>query len=285
MARQRYGFDEAKIARFLKEGRGRGAGRDYQPWLTIGDVPSSGRSHRPRGIKTGRVHHLLSDIENGLFLILDWCDAVKDIREQFPLDRAITQRIADRLGIDHPKDVRTRTPLVMTTDFLVDVVRDGRIQQYARAVKPADELDKPRILAKLAIEQVYWGEQDIDWGIVTNQDIPPFIVRNIAWVHQYAKLDGLTQPYEGFVEEKARLLELELPNSPRCRLGQFCDDMALRLTMEPGKAMQLFRHLLARKSIICPMDRIALDGDAPLEIFESITQDHDLLLRRREASS
>ena len=35
MAKRRYGFDEAKIARFHKEGRGEGHGQDYLPWLTI----------------------------------------------------------------------------------------------------------------------------------------------------------------------------------------------------------------------------------------------------------
>lgn len=71
MARSRYGFDEAKIARFHKEMRGTGEGAAYQPWLTVKDVPSSGRSHRLRGLKTGRVHHLLSDIERDLFYVLD----------------------------------------------------------------------------------------------------------------------------------------------------------------------------------------------------------------------
>lgn len=64
MARQRYGIDEDRIARLQKEGRGQGRGADYHPWLTIQDVPSQGRSHRLKGIKTGRVHHLLSDIEH-----------------------------------------------------------------------------------------------------------------------------------------------------------------------------------------------------------------------------
>ena len=149
MARQRYGFDEARIARFHKEGRGTGHGADYQPWLTIGDVPSRGRSHRPKSTKTGRVHHLLSDIERHTFHLFDWDDAVTDIREQFPLDRDITPRIAEQLGVEHPRDVKTRTPLVMTTDFLVDMVRDGRQVLLALAVKPAEELDKPRVLEKL----------------------------------------------------------------------------------------------------------------------------------------
>lgn len=70
MARRKYSVDEALIARYLKEGRGTGLGADYKPWLRISDVPSLGRSHRLRGIKTGRVHHFLSDIEVNLFYLL-----------------------------------------------------------------------------------------------------------------------------------------------------------------------------------------------------------------------
>ena len=85
MARQRYGFDEGKIQRFLKEGRGQGRGQDYIPWLTIRDVSSCGRCHRLQGLTTGRVHQLLSDTECSQFYLADWSDAVSDIREQFPL--------------------------------------------------------------------------------------------------------------------------------------------------------------------------------------------------------
>ncbi len=116
MARRRYDFDEDKIARFLKEGRGEGRGAGYKPWLTIQDVPANSRCHRVRGLKTGRMHHLLSDIECRLFLMLDWADAVEDIREQFSLDRAVTRRIAEEMGVRHPADVVTKVPLVMTTD-------------------------------------------------------------------------------------------------------------------------------------------------------------------------
>lgn len=263
MARQRYGFDEAKIARFYKEGRGQGDGVGYKPWLTISDVPSRGRSHRLQGLKTGRVHHLLSDIERGLFYLLDWSDAVIDIREQFPLDRAITQRIAEELEVDHPRDMATRTPLVMTTDFVFDSVENGRMALHARAVKPAKDLDDPRALAKLEIERRYWTEQGAKWGIVTEKDLPEIPIRNIAWIHSFASLDHLSQPYEGYFREKADLLARELPNSRAPSLKQFSDEMDLRLGMDQGTALLLVRHLLARKTLHFPMDQVLDDQTQP----------------------
>ena len=198
MARSRYAFDEDKIALFYKEGRGSGRGAAYKPWLTVRDVPSNGRSHRPNGLKTGRVHHLLSDIERDLFFLFDWPESVTDIREQFPLDRQITQRIADQLGIKHPRDTGTQVPLVMSTDLLVDIVRDGKQVLLARAVKPSEKLSDRRVIEKLEIERRYWAEQGIDWSIVTERDIPKTFARNIGWVHTCASVETLGQPYPGY---------------------------------------------------------------------------------------
>ena len=64
------GWTEAKIARYVKEGRGQGELSTYKPWLTIQDVPSSGRVHRVMGWKTEREHHFLSDMRWCIMLIL-----------------------------------------------------------------------------------------------------------------------------------------------------------------------------------------------------------------------
>lgn len=117
MTRLRYVFDEARVQRFIAEGRGQGFGADFSPWLQIQDVPSSGRSHRPYGIKSQRVHHLLSDGEWKCFLKFEGRPCVGEIQEQFPMDRMETFRIAQRLGIKHPRTL-DGTPYVMTLDFL-----------------------------------------------------------------------------------------------------------------------------------------------------------------------
>jgi hypothetical protein len=127
MTRLRYVFDEARVQRFIAEGRGNGQGPAYRPWLQIQDVPSTGRSHRPHGIKSQRVHHLLSDGEWKCFLKLEGTPSVVDIQEQFPMDRLETHNIARRLGFRHPRTL-DGTPYVMTLDFLVSETVPGGLR-------------------------------------------------------------------------------------------------------------------------------------------------------------
>jgi TnsA endonuclease N terminal/TnsA endonuclease C terminal len=263
MTRRKRSFDEAKIARFTAEGRGIGRGADYKPWLTIYDVPSTGREHRVFGRKISRIHHLLSDIEWRLFLHLEWSDVVIDIREQFSLDRDVTRRIAETLGVLHPQDVVSKTQLVMTTDFVVDLVRDGRVVTEARAVKPAAGLDKLRTLEKLQIERLYWSQRDINWRLVTERDFSPVLVRNLEWIRGPAH-EHQEEPWEGYSSEKAAMILCEVPASPHLTLRRFCDRMDQGLAMEPGSSLMLVRHLLATKALRTDMtnqltDKMAMD--------------------------
>ena len=60
-----------KLEKRLKEGRGKGEKGDYKPWIYTHDFPSLGFSSRVKGLKTGRVHHLLSNLELNVFYMLN----------------------------------------------------------------------------------------------------------------------------------------------------------------------------------------------------------------------
>ncbi|WP_138471783.1 TnsA endonuclease N-terminal domain-containing protein [Poseidonocella sp. HB161398] len=244
----RYGFDEAKIARFRKEGRGQGAGPDYKPWLTVADVPSRGRAQRMPGFLTKRIHHLLSDLERNAFLIFDSSEGVTDIREQFPMDADETLAIAEDAGIRHPVDATSRVPLVQTTDFLLDLYRDGGGVTVARAVKPASELGKPRVVEKLEIERRYWTSRGVDWGIVTERELPPVLLANLELLRSSRDIDQLMQPHEGYFQARMHILDAELDRTPCATLRELVQDMDARLGMEAGSTLLLVHHLLATKA-------------------------------------
>src|SRR6266481_8378832 len=126
MARARAKFNSATMKRWIAEGRGQGHGQHYQPWLGARDVPSNGYVNRILGWKTKRRHEFMSNLEASYFYILEQSSSVADIREQFPLlPLHETLAIAEQCGIKHPRVPNTTEPIVMTTDFLVDVGNNG----------------------------------------------------------------------------------------------------------------------------------------------------------------
>ena len=131
-------------------------------------------------------------------------DFVFDIREQFPLlPLEETIVIADELGIKHSTDPKTGEPIVMTTDFLLTVDKGQGVFEVARTVKMKDELLKERVLEKFEIEREYWQRRDIDWGIVTEEEIHKVMARNISYIHDYYNI----RDYDVFQKMSSRLIE------------------------------------------------------------------------------
>jgi hypothetical protein len=249
MAKHRYGFDEQKIERFIKEGRGQGQGAEYLPWLTIHDVPSHGRRSRPFSLKTGRVHHLMSDVETSVFLLSDWNRSVLDIREQFPLDRARTRLLAAELGVKHPQDVRTKTDLVMTVDLLLDVLGDSQPRSIPVSCKFTSDLTDRRTLEKLEIERRYCIERWGAWRLMTERDYDEAYVGNLCWVHEMASIEKQEAPHPSYWQDCCRHLVHALRSSPSRTLQGAFKAMEQSQGLPEGTALLVFRHLLATRAV------------------------------------
>ncbi len=191
MSPSKYDMSEAKIARWEKEGRGTGTGINYKPWLETFNVPSQGRKDRPKGIKTGRIHHLLSKNEEKTFRIYDLSLWIKDIREQFPIPRDETEIIASKFGIKHPRYPKTTISTVMTSDFQLTIQRNESIYDVVRTVKEIADLNNLQTLAKLEIERLYYLSHNIDWGIIIAEHIPKYLADNCMYWIDYFLFDDL----------------------------------------------------------------------------------------------
>jgi predicted transposase YbfD/YdcC len=258
----------SNIDKWIKEGRGSGVGSDYKPWLRIQDVSSLGRSTRLKGFKTGRQHEFLSDLERNYFYLTKYSDFVIDIREQFPLlPLEETIVIADELGIKHPTNPKTNEPIVMTTDFLLTLDKGQGAFEFARTIKMKDELLKERVLEKFEIEREYWQRRDIDWGIVTEEEIPKTMARNISYIHDYYNIrdyDIFKEMSEQNIEDLAiSLMErlLDKKSSVRAIANEFDIDAHLPF----GSGVTLFYHLLAQKIIRINMKE-TLNLEQPITI-------------------
>lgn len=87
MRRNRSATTAARIARWVREGRGQGSTPDYKPWLRVHDVPSDGVSHRAPCETDGGKHRLLSYHEHAALLMAGADTSVVDVREAYPLQR------------------------------------------------------------------------------------------------------------------------------------------------------------------------------------------------------
>lgn len=242
----------SKVEKWIKEGRGSGIGADYKPWLNIQDVSSLGRSTRLKGIKTKRQHEFLSDLERNYFYLTEYSDLVIDIREQFPLlPLEETIVISKELGIKHPTDPKTNEPVVMTTDFLLTVDKEMGLKELARTIKMKDELLKERVIEKFEIERVYWERRQIDWGIVTELEIPKEMARNIGYFYEYYDIqqyDAFQNMNEQHIEDLTLvLLQRILSENSSIREATYSFDKETHMPL--GSGMALFYHLLAMKII------------------------------------
>lgn len=245
MPKRNRNTDQRVINQRLNSGRGQGRGQEYNPWLHIQDVASTGLVHRIKGWKTDRMHHCLSTLELNYFYVLEWSEQVTDIREQFPLlPLEDTLTIAEQCGIRHPTDPRTQEPIVMTTDFVITISKNGESVEQARAVKPSDKLQSKRVLEKLEIERRYWQTRHIDWGIVTERDIPETLVKNVELLHNYRFLTDRSSLSEADVEDVVTVLLPEMEQVPLRQAGRKCDK---QLGLDLGSSLTVVYHLLANR--------------------------------------
>jgi hypothetical protein len=244
-------LEPAIVKRLVKEKRGQGFGKNYKPFLTVRDVPSKGRVHRRPALTHGRIVHLLSDLELSAFLLFDWHLSVIDIREQFPLDPEKTLKISTRLGIKHPA-VRGVNQ-VMTTDFLIDTMQDGKVVPIAISVKYRQELEDERVIEKQELERRYWEGEGIDWFLFTENEVPNTLIQNIKWLipHMHSFDLDRTGQLDTF-----ELIFNAIQTFPENKIALVMKMLDEQLDSQPGSHLAYFRHLSAQSAFTWNMVEI-----------------------------
>lgn len=253
--------------KLLRDGRGSGRGADYKPWLTVRDLSSQGRSHRVFGHKSQRTHHLLSDLELAVFLLLEWGRSTVDIREQFPLRLENTQALALDAGIDHPS---IRGVLqVMSTDFLVNTT-DISLPKFALQAKYTEALSNARTIEKLELERRYWLQKGVPWWLITEKDIPNVVTQNISWLYP-AQRDEIELDV---LIERAKFYQHHFQNAPRTSVIDVAKQLDAAYQQPIGQSLLEIRQLLAQRyflfDILTPVTKLKA-GDLRLGNVELIS--------------
>jgi hypothetical protein len=194
----------------------------------------------------------MSKLEWLYFLILEWSPTVVDIREQYPLELKETLVIAERLGIVHPVDPKTRHPIIMTTDFLISIRSGVTKRDQARTIKPSEKLKSKRVHEKFEIERVYWESRNIDWGIVTEYEINKVVAQNVAWLHPHFYTDELPTIAGNRLKALETVITREILKGT-LPLSAVTDASDRQFNLPPGSSLAVVRHSLANRRWLVDM--------------------------------
>lgn len=219
MGRQTKWTDE-KIARLQAEGRGKGTGDKYKPWIQVSDLSSLGNSRRVYSQKTGRVHHLLSDVEWQLFLLLEFAPDVTDIREQYPLAREDTLSIAAELRIKLKTLIKSLGGIFY--EVLISDRSERRVLTFALSNTVSSRVEK---VIRLGVENGYLYESYIGSKDGRSQTKRYVLTRRVA---PYFKLDPTG--FSGYLFVSNELLELAIEDDVKA-VNYFCKN---RLNDKPS---------------------------------------------------
>lgn len=251
MSRGRKKWSEEVIAQLQNEGHGKGRGPTYLPWIRVMDFYSDGRTREFHSHKFGREHHLLSDGEWSTYLMLEWARDVVDVREQFPLPRDITLEVAHGLGIAHQYYPGTHVPFVMTLDFLVNRVNDGRERLQAFSVKTATELEDAREIELLELGRETCHGMDIEHHLVISERLPKTKIQNLSWIRSAQLDEDATEPFPGYFEEHmSRMAQDIAARRFDGSLVDYCTGYDRRYSTEgPGDGLRVARMLMTTRAL------------------------------------
>jgi len=243
-------YNRKSVEKRVEEGCGQGRGIDYKPAIMARDFSSKGFSVQGKGWKTGREHQFLSLNEFKYFYVLEWMESVLDIREQFPLFLEETLEIAKLCGFEHP--MHDGKPTTMTSDFVITVRGNIDNEEWVRTVKEVKDLQNTRVLEKLEIERRFWQSRGINWGIVTERELPGILFKNMLSIHDLHDPKSLhplseidIQQIRAYLTEKVIKGEKSLSN-----IGEGCDT---RFGLEGGTSLTVVKHLIATRQWLVDM--------------------------------
>ncbi|WP_047154581.1 heteromeric transposase endonuclease subunit TnsA [Aneurinibacillus tyrosinisolvens] len=245
-------WNEEKLQRFLKDGRGQGKFESYVPFIQIHDFGSLGRSSRVKTWRFNRIYHLLSDAETRYFYLTEWEDEILDVREHYPL-YDLQEVLGEQKDIDVNKftDKKSGFPYILTTTFLITVKDDkGNSYDVARNIRASHELEKATTIERFELIRRYFEKINMDWGIVTQKEIAPFAIKakNIEWVHPCRFLDETTEFTRNDITYLTNLF-LERLHGNRSLIRDITSSFDSYINLETGTGLLLFKHLIATKQI------------------------------------
>jgi hypothetical protein len=225
---------------------------------------SSGRTHRIAIARFGNQFiYLASDAEFAVFLMEYFDEEVTHIETQVDCEPEATQRIADSLGIKHPRN-HAGKPWTISTDMIVTRTLKGRTSRRANNIKAHGfDVRNRRFRCICSIEDRYHRERGTSWCLAVSRGL------NTAWARNYAWLFPVSNHYyaRGFNERQMYVQDLVLARLAKPRYASTVREVGQHATaafgLGPGEAVRAIRELLATRQIWSDMNSPDLLDQSP----------------------
>lgn len=156
---------------------------EYSSSIKASRAKSIGTTSEFVDYKTGRMVTCLSQGEKKFWYILRWNDDVLDIKEQYPLDDELVDKIYIQLFGENSINTEIESNKHLTTDFFV-TLRNG--EHRAFQIKPNENsISNPHDLKRLQVEQLYFKSLGIQWNLIYSDDINQAYFDNIQRAVRY----------------------------------------------------------------------------------------------------
>lgn len=213
--------------------------------LKVTTFSSRGRATRIYSYKTNKIHHLQSDNQFRVFLILEWSDSVKDIEENVELkDLEKTIYNVENLRLDKFRDKETGKLYKLHTNFVITINISNIEEQVAISVKSLSEIQRKTVIEKMEIERRYWKAKDISFYVITEKETDKQLVENIRWARE-AIIDKSIDNKEEFAEK----LYYFLQNNMEKRLADVLNVFDKEENLKIGTGLFILRYLTSKKEI------------------------------------
>ena len=156
----------------------------------------------------------LSQGEMRFWHILRWNDDVLDIKEQYPLDDNLVDKIYITLFGENSVNPEIEATKQLTTDFFV-TLRNG--EKRAFQIKPnLNSINNPHDLKRLHVEKMYFKALGIPWKLIFTDDINLVYFDNIKRAVTYydaSKVHDQTSMYQHLVATK-KIRDIDMQSKP-----------------------------------------------------------------------
>lgn len=162
---------------------------EYAPFWRCQDIRSSGVKVKvPHFRDKYRVLHLLSMNEMLMYQQIAWDKSIHEVYEQYALPLSETIAIAEDLEVKHPVFIDSKTPANQTLDFYC-LTKDGRKKAFA--VKQKSWIDDFRTQEKLAIQEGWCAINDVEFEIVSSDELKTIRCQNLEFLFYHRSLERL----------------------------------------------------------------------------------------------